>query len=140
MAKNILLIISLLSIISLSFSTENELPDCEGAYTDTVISILYDNTTEFQPKGLSDCIDLKSSSEKYEKCCYIRFAWNGNTHEGCIGLNSYYFERIDLFIDIAEKGNKNLWREEFNNSKIYAIDCNAKYLAMGLISLLALFF
>ena len=140
MAKNILLIISLLSFISLSFSTIESYPSCEEAYDNTIGKIAK-NTYDFkfEPKGISDCIDLPSSSGLYEKCCYVRFAWNGETHHGCVGLNSYYFERIDLFIDIAEKGNK-IFNETLRDSKIYHIDCNAKYLAMGLISLLALFF
>ena len=141
MAKNILLIISLLSFISLSFSTIESYPSCEEAYDSTIgiIAAKEEGDLTFEPKGISDCIDLPSSSGLYEKCCYVRFAWKGKTHHGCVGLNSYYFERIDLFIDIAEKGNK-IFNEEFRDSKIYHIDCNAKYLAMGLISLLALFF
>jgi hypothetical protein len=115
--------------------------------------LLDDNTTisnEKIPGGVSDCVDLllwDNEQEKYfDRCCYVRFQYQGNMHAGCIPLMEEDYLDTTITIRRMEDGDKRFtpyWPTYLANSKIYQLDCissNLKALSFTSILLLALFF
>ena len=108
---------------------------------------LDENTTEFVPGGVSDCVDLQlwepSKNMYYDHCCYVRFQQEGKMHAGCIGLSEEHYLDISTTMKRMEKGDRALWTSKGANSKIYQLDCFSSYLksfSIASILLMALFF
>jgi len=108
---------------------------------------LDDNSPEYLPGGVSDCVDLYPWSQKrrkyYDKCCYIRFQKAGKMHAGCIGLSQENYNDIAETIRRMELGDKTIWTTRGINSKIYQLDCGSsyfKYITLAAVFFMALLF
>ena len=98
------------------------------------------------PYSSSECIDTllwdKWDLRYYDRCCYVRFQFDGKMHGGCAPLTE------DQYLDIAEtmrkieEGDPNIIARKTRGCKVYQLDCNSNYIkALTIASiLLALFF
>ena len=106
--------------------------------------------SQFIPGGVSDCVDLllwdEDQQKYFDRCCYVRFQYQGNMHAGCIPLMEEDYLDTTITIRRMEDGDKRFtpyWPTYLANSKIYQLDCissNLKALSFTSILLLALFF
>jgi hypothetical protein len=120
-----------------------------SVYSDVSDQLRDDNTdgSEFIPGGVSDCVDLllwDVKQQKYfDRCCYVRFQYQGNMHAGCIPLMEEDYLDTTVTIKRMEDGDRRFWPSFLANSKIYQLDCISSYLkalSFTSILLLALFF
>ena len=98
------------------------------------------------PYSSSECIDTllwdKWDLRYYDRCCYVRFQFDGKMHGGCAPLTE------DQYLDIAEtmrkieEGDPTIIARATRGCKVYQLDCNSNYIkALTIASiLLALFF
>ena len=108
--------------------------------------LCHDNSTGI-PTGVSDCVDSLlwvSELDRYaDRCCYMRYQKNGEMFARCIALTEVQYMDISETIQRFEKGesltkkyfskkNKDSvagdLETEFENSKIYQLDCASSYL------------
>ena len=108
--------------------------------------LCHDNSTG-TPTGVSDCVDSLlwvSELDRYaDRCCYMRYQKNGEMFARCIALTEVQYMDISETIQRFEKGesltkkyfskkNKDSvagdLESEFENSKIYQLDCASSYL------------
>ena len=120
-----------------------------SVYSDDSDQLRDDNTdeSEFIPGGVSDCVDLllwdKKQRKYFDRCCYVRFQYQGNMHAGCIPLMEEDYLDTTVTIKRMEDGDRRFWPSFLANSKIYQLDCISSYLkalSFTSILLLALFF
>ena len=120
-----------------------------SVYSDVSDQLRDDNTdgSEFIPGGVSDCVDLllwdKKQRKYFDRCCYVRFQYQGNMHAGCIPLMEEDYLDTTVTIKRMEDGDRRFWPSFLANSKIYQLDCISSYLkalSFTSILLLALFF
>ena len=108
--------------------------------------LCHDNSTGI-PTGVSDCVDSLlwvSELDRYaDRCCYMRYQKKGEMFARCIALTEVQYMDISETIQRFEKGesltkkyfskkNKDSvagdLETEFENSKIYQLDCASSYL------------
>ena len=99
----------------------------------------------FIPQGVSDCVDTllwdRYEGRYYDRCCYVRFQYQGYMHGACMSLTEEQFSDISESIRKMEEGNKRFWLAPAG-TKIYQLDCNSSYLKLLSLAtiLLALIF
>lgn len=120
---------------------------CSDRYVFSGDSFRDDVDGGFTPGGVSDCVDLllwdQSLNKYYDRCCYVRFQYQGNMHAGCVGLSEEDYLDTTVTIKRMEDGDRRIWSSKAANSKIYQLDCISSYLktlSFASILLLALFF
>ena len=98
------------------------------------------------PYSSSECIDTllwdKWDLRYYDRCCYVRFQFDGKMHGGCAPLTEDQYLDIAEAIKYIEKGDKDIWGFPVPESKVYQLDCNSNFIkALSFASiLLALIF
>ena len=96
------------------------------------------------PTGVSDCVDSLlwiSELDRYaDRCCYMRYQKNGEMFARCVALTEVQYMDISETIQRFEKGESLTKKyfskdsvadgleSEFENSKIYQLDCASSYL------------
>ena len=107
--------------------------------------LCHDNSTGI-PTGVSDCVDSLlwiSELDRYaDRCCYMRYQKNGEMFARCIALTEVQYMDISETMRRFEKGEaltKKYFSKddvayglesEFENSKIYQLDCASSYLKL----------
>ena len=105
--------------------------------------LCHDNSTG-TPTGVSDCVDSLlwvEDMERYaDRCCYIRYQKKGKMFARCVALTEVQYMDISETMRRFEKGEaltKKYFSKddvayglesEFENSKIYQLDCASSYL------------
>ena len=98
------------------------------------------------PNGVSDCVDTllwdKYENRYYDRCCYVRFQFEGQMHAGCMELTEEQYLDIAESIRKMEQGDKRYWVTQAAGSKIYQLDCSSSFIKIVSIAsiLLALIF
>ena len=98
------------------------------------------------PTGVSDCVDSLlwvGERERYaDRCCYMRYQKNGEMFAICVALTEVQYMDISETMRRFEKGEaltKKYFSKddvayglesEFENSKIYQLDCASSYLKL----------
>ena len=74
--------------------------------------------------GVSGCVDslLWNGKRYYDRCCYMRYQFNGKMDKGCTLLTE------EQYLDIAETIRIKEEQYENNQMKIYQLDCTSSYL------------
>ena len=140
------------AFLSIAVAVNTDIEDARGPafnykHPNSVISCNNQSITVF---GVSACVDrllYDSNSKRYnDHCCFIRYQKNGVMYSRCIGLSEENFLDTSITIKRLESGRKLGWpysSNEFEDSKIYQLDCFSPYLksiSIASILLMALFF
>ena len=101
------------------------------------------------PESLSECVDrrLKVLGDYYDRCCYIRFQYDGKMNSTCFPLKEETYLDITESIREFEENYKSLFAEEDvdiegKQCKVYQFDCsssNIKFLFIASLLLALLF-
>ena len=140
------------ALLSIAVAVNTELEDRRGPafnykHKNSEISCSDDSFTVY---GVSDCVDrllYDEDSKRYnDRCCFIRYQKYGDMYSQCIGLSEESYLDIAITMKRLESGRRLGWpyySTQFEDSKIYQIDCFSPYLksiSIASILLLALFF
>jgi len=130
-----------------NYKNQGSTVSCSDYYPFTSSGFTDDDSDNFVPAGVSDCVDLllydTTNKKYYDRCCYVRFQSQGDMHAGCIGLSEENYLDTTVTIQRMEDGDRSIWSAQGANSKIYQLDCISSYLkalSFTSILLLALFF
>ena len=101
------------------------------------------------PESLSECVDrrLKVLGDYYDRCCYIRFQYDGKMNSTCFPLKEETYLDITESIREFEEDCKKMFFEEDvdiegKQCKVYQFDCsssNIKFLFIASLLLALLF-
>ena len=138
---------NILTICLICFALSATIPDDEKgpAYNPKhPQSDRFCHSSDGTPTGVSDCVDSLLWNEERnryaDRCCYMRYQKNGEMFARCIGLTEEQYMDISETIRRFEEGEQNVknffskenlvYDEEnnFENSKIYQLDCASSYL------------
>ena len=102
------------------------------------------HSTDGTPSGVSDCVDsllwTEDKNRYADRCCYMRYQKDGRMKATCVGLTEEQYMDISETMRRFEKGEaltKKYFSKddvayglesEFENSKIYQLDCASSYL------------
>ena len=103
-----------------------------------------ESASNSEPNGVSDCADSllwsKHNSRYYDRCCFLRYQKNGEMFAICVALTEVQYMDISETMRRFEKGESLTKKyfskddvaygleSEFENSKIYQLDCASSYL------------
>ena len=101
------------------------------------------------PESLSECVDrrLKILDNYFDRCCYIRFQYDGKMNSTCFPLKEEAYLDITESIREFEEDCKKMFFEEDvdiegKQCKVYQFDCsssNIKFLFIASLLLALLF-
>ena len=101
------------------------------------------------PESLSECVDrrLKVLGDYYDRCCYIRFQYDGKMNSTCFPLKEEtYLDITESIREFEEDCKKMFFKEdediEGKQCKVYQFDCsssNIKFLFIASLLLALLF-
>ena len=109
----------------------------------------YCNPLTAEPTSLSECVDLNLYFEKryYDRCCFVRFQYDGEQHNWCFPLKEEHYLDITGTITRFEEDYKTYFAtddvdKEGKQVKVYQFDCSASHIKFLFIAtfLLALLF
>ena len=82
-----------------------------------------------EPDQLSDCVDLNLNygNRYYDRCCFVRFQYEGDMYKRCIPLSEQYYLDITETIKEFEK-EWDIDRTDGSDVKVYQFDCAASYI------------
>ena len=101
------------------------------------------------PESLSECVDrrLKVLGDYYDRCCYIRFQYDGKMNSTCFPLKEEtYLDITESIREFEEDCKKMFFKEdediEGKQCKVYQFDCSSSNIKFLFIAsfLLALLF
>ena len=99
------------------------------------------------PGSLSECVDLKLNLDDryYDRCCYVRYQYNGKVGTKCFPLKEEDYLDITESIRQFEEGYKENYEEEDididgRQCKVYQFDCSASNIKFLFIASLFLAF
>ena len=101
------------------------------------------------PESLSECVDrrLKIIDNYYDRCCYIRFQYDGKMNSTCFPLKEEaYLDITESIREFEEDCKKMFFKEDVDiegkQCKVYQFDCsssNIKFLFIASLLLALLF-
>ena len=101
------------------------------------------------PESLSECVDrrLKVLGDYYDRCCYIRFQYDGKMNSTCFPLKEEtYLDITESIREFEEDCKKMFFKEDVDiegkQCKVYQFDCsssNIKFLFIASLLLALLF-
>ena len=101
------------------------------------------------PESLSECVDrrLKVLGDYYDRCCYIRFQYDGKMNSTCFPLKEEtYLDITESIREFEEDCKKMFFKEdediEGKQCKVYQFDCsssNIKFLFIASLLFALLF-
>ena len=94
---------------------------------------------KFSPNSLSEWVDLKLNvgDEYYDRCCYIRYQYNGGIHTMCYPWKEEGYLDITETIREFEDGYQEAFGiedEEGKKCKVYQFECAASNIKFLFIS------
>lgn len=90
--------------------------------------------TAAAPEKAKDCNDATFNKDTYYRCCFLDSKVKGMDEiKMCVPLTKAQYDAIGEYID---KGKK----ESTVEVEKYSLDCNSKYIALSLLSLVLFFF
>ena len=101
------------------------------------------------PESLSECVDrrLKVLGDYYDRCCYIRFQYDGKMNSTCFPLKEEtYLDITESIREFEEDCKKMFFKEDVDiegkQCKVYQFDCSSSNIKFLFIAsfLLALLF
>ena len=106
-----------------------------------------DACLKFSANSLSECVDLKLAvgEEFFDRCCYVRYQYNGEIHTMCAPVKEEEYLDITELIREFEDGYKEAFEiedEEGKKCKVYQFECaasNIKFLFIASLFLALLF-
>ena len=145
--KSILTICLICLVLSETITDDKKGPAINPKHADS--NIFCQDVKE--PTGVSNCVDSllwnKELSMYADRCCFIRYQQKGKMYARCIGLTEEQYLDIPETIRRYEEGDKILKNhfdkskldyDDFENSKIYQLDCASSYLKV--LSIVSAFF
>ena len=101
------------------------------------------------PESLSECVDrrLKVLGDYYDRCCYIRFQYDGKMNSTCFPLKEEtYLDITESIREFEEDCKRIFFKEDVDiegkQCKVYQFDCsssNIKFLFIASLLLALLF-